>query len=72
MADTKQDQHDEAREKAEDALGAYARGDHRAGDKLADEAQALDRDAVIEVIQDIDEDAGSDPNAVPQDHQVKP
>lgn len=64
---TKQDNHDKARERAEDALDAYAKGDQKAGDRLADEAQRINRDAVIEVIEDLDEDAGSDPNAVPQD-----
>lgn len=68
MADEqKQDEHEKARDLAEDALGAYAKGDHKKGDQLADKAQELDREAVIEVIRDIDEDAGSDPNAVPQD-----
>ena len=65
--DAEQDRHERARDLAEDALGAYAKGDKKKGDELADQAQNLDREAVIEVIQDIDEDAGSDPNAVPQE-----
>jgi hypothetical protein len=63
----KQDKHEQARDKAEAALDAYAKGDQRGGDKLADEAQKIDRDAVVEVVRDLEEDAGSDPNAVPQD-----
>jgi hypothetical protein len=63
----KQDSHDKARDLAEEALGAYASGDRNRGDHLADEAQKIDREAVVEVIRDIDEDAGSDPNAVPQE-----
>jgi hypothetical protein len=55
--------HDKARQLAEDALGAYARGDHKEGDRLAEEAKRLDRSAVEEVVEDLDEDAGSDPNA---------
>ena len=56
MAD---DKHDEARRKAEDALGAYAEGDKAKGDRLAEQAQKIDRSAVEEVIADIDEDAAS-------------
>lgn len=56
--------HDKARQLAEDALGAYAKGDRREGDRLAKEAKRLDRSAIVEVIDEIDEDAGSDPEAV--------
>ena len=54
---------DEARRLAEDALGAYADGDQTRGDELAEKAGKLDRSAVVEVIEEIDEDAGSDPDA---------
>jgi hypothetical protein len=59
-----QDKHEIARNLAEDALGAYAKGKKAEGDRLADEAQRTDRSAVEEVLRDLDEDAGSDPNAV--------
>ena len=55
--------HEEARRLAEDALGAYAEGDKAHGDELAEKAGKLDRAAVVEVIEEIDEDAGSDPAA---------
>lgn len=54
--------HDEARELSEEALGAYAEGDKKEGDRLADKAKNLDPDAVREVVEEIDEDAGSDHN----------
>ena len=65
--DAEKDRHEQARDLAEDALGAYAKGDKKKGDQLADQAQNLDREAVVEVIRDIDEDAGSDPDAIPQE-----
>lgn len=46
-----------ARELAQDALDAYADGMNRTGDKLARKAVALDREAVVEVVQEIDEAA---------------
>jgi len=57
------DKHEKARQLAEDALGAYAKGDQRKGDRLADEAQQIDRSAVEEVLEDLDEDAGSNHDA---------
>jgi hypothetical protein len=54
--DGEADKHEEARKKAEEALAAYAEGDKAKGDRLAEEAQKLDRSAVIEVIEEIDED----------------
>lgn len=58
-----EDPHEKARNLAEEALGAYAEGDQRKGDKLAEEAARIDRSAVEEVVQEIDEDAGSDHSA---------
>ena len=46
-----------ARELAQDALDAYADGMNGTGDKLARKAVAMDRDAVVEVVQEIDEAA---------------
>jgi hypothetical protein len=53
------DEHEKARQMTEDALGAYAEGDRKKGDRLADEAQRIDGSAVEEVLEDLDEDAGS-------------
>ncbi len=55
--------HDQARELAEKALDSYAAGDRKRGDELAEQAAQTDRSAVVEVIEEIDEDAGSDPKA---------
>ena len=55
--------HEKARELAEQALDAYAAGDRKRGDALAEQAAQTDRSAVVEVIEEIDEDAGSDPKA---------
>ncbi len=55
--------HEQARQLAEDALGAYAEGDETRGDRLAEEAKKIDRSAVKEVVEELDEDAGSDPDA---------
>jgi hypothetical protein len=46
-----------AREIAQDALDAYADGMQETGDKLARKAVEIDRDAVVEVVQEIDEAA---------------
>lgn len=64
MAETeKTDKHQQARKLAEDALGAYAEGDQKKGDQLAEKAAQIDRSAVEEVVQDLDEDAGSNHDA---------
>jgi hypothetical protein len=67
MADTDSDaptdRHEQARLLAEQALEEYAKGDKKKGDELAEKAVKLDRSAVEEVVQELDEDAGSDPNA---------
>ncbi len=60
MADEKTGtEHDKARALAEDALGAYAKGDERKGDALAEQAKKIDRSAVVEVVEELDEDAAS-------------
>ena len=58
-----EDRHEKARELAEDALGALAKGQEGKADRLIEEAKKLDESALEEVVQDLDEDAGSDPNA---------
>lgn len=57
------DEHDKARDLAEQALEQYAKGDEKKGDKLAEEAVKTDRSAVEEVVAEIDEDAASDHSA---------
>ena len=60
MADEKTGtEHDKARGLAEDALGAYAKGDEKKGDALAEQAKKIDRSAVVEVVEELDEDAAS-------------
>ena len=60
MADEKTGtEHDKARDLAEDALGAYAKGDEKKGDALAEQAKKTDRSAVVEVVEELDEDAAS-------------
>ncbi len=49
--------YDKARDLAEAALGEYAKGDEKKGDKLAEQAMKTDRHAVEELVQDLDEDA---------------
>ncbi|MBV8575989.1 MAG: hypothetical protein JOZ58_13265 [Acetobacteraceae bacterium] len=63
-AEPASDRHERARELAEQALEEYAKGDKKKGDQLAEEAARIDRSAVEEVVQELDEDAGSNPDAV--------
>ena len=56
MADT-DDKYDKARDLAEAALGEYAKGDEKKGDKLAEQAVKIDKHAVEELVEDLDEDA---------------
>ncbi len=57
------DRHEKAREMAEDALGELAKGREDKADRLIAEAKKLDESALEEVVEDLDEDAGSDPDA---------
>ncbi len=57
------DKHEQARDLAEEALAALDEGDEARADRLIAEAKKLDKSAVVEVIQDLDEDAGSNPDA---------
>jgi hypothetical protein len=63
-ADNQADRHEQARDLAEKALEEYAKGDKKKGDQLAEEAAKIDRSAVEEVVEELDEDAGSNPDAV--------
>ncbi len=62
------DKHETARHLTEDALGAYAKGNEKKGDELVEEAKRTDISAVKEVLQDIEEDAGSD-HTVPEENR---
>ena len=57
------DKHEHASDLAEAALEALDQGDEAKADALIAEAKKLDKSAVVEVVQDLDEDAGSDPDA---------
>lgn len=57
------DRHEKARDLAEDALGELAKGREDKADRLIDEAKKLDKSALEEIVQDLEEDAGSDPKA---------
>ena len=52
--------HENARQLTEDAMEAYVKGDQQRGNDLVDEAKRTDSSAIEEVLQDLDEDAGSD------------
>lgn len=49
--------HETARTLAERALEHYAEGDKKTGDDLAGQAADMDRSAVVELIDELDEDA---------------
>jgi F0F1-type ATP synthase membrane subunit b/b' len=68
------DAYDKARDKAEAALEAYAKKDEPKGDKLMEQAQSLDPDAVKDVMEDLEEDAAAehDPKALKQQLDTKP
>lgn len=52
--------YEEARKLAEKALDAYADGDSKQGDKLAEQAKQTNVDAVQEVVDELEEDKDSD------------
>jgi len=60
------DKHEHARDLAEEALEALDKGDEARADALIAEAKKLDKSAVVELIEDLDEDAGSGPAAPSQ------
>ena len=61
-------QHEQARKLTEDALEAYVKGDQQKGNKMVEEAKRTDSSAVKEVMQDLEEDAGSD-HSVPKENR---
>jgi cellobiose-specific phosphotransferase system component IIA len=54
-------QHEKARDKGEEALQALAEGKPEEADRKIAEAKRLDPSALEEIVEDLDEDAGSDP-----------
>ncbi|MDO9711940.1 hypothetical protein [Paracraurococcus lichenis] len=58
------DAHEKARDLAEQALDDLAHGKEREADRHVAEAKKLDEGALREVVQDLEEDAGSNPDAV--------
>ncbi|HEY0207382.1 MAG TPA: hypothetical protein VGC15_24910 [Acetobacteraceae bacterium] len=64
MSDTTpNDKYEHARDLAEQALEALDKGDEAQADALLAKAKKLDKTAVVELVQDLEEDAGSDPAA---------
>ena len=55
---TNPDQHQRARDLAEQALEEYSKRNPKEGDRLAEEAIGLDRSAVEELVHEIDEESG--------------
>jgi hypothetical protein len=55
--------HELARDKGEEALDALAKGRSDEADRKIQEAKELDPSALQELVEDLDEDAGSDPGA---------
>ncbi len=51
------DKHEKAIELTEEALAKLSDGDEKSADKLIQEAKKLDKDAPLEVVKDLDEDA---------------
>jgi hypothetical protein len=61
--------YDKARQLAEEALTKTVEGDDKAAEKLAQKAKATNSQAAEDVLQDLDEDAGSehDPEKIRED-----
>ncbi len=60
---TPNDKYEYARDLAEQALEALDKGDEAQADALLAKAKKLDKSAVVELVQELEEDAGSDPAA---------
>ena len=58
------DAHEKARDLGEQALDDLAHGREREADRHIAEAKKLDEGALREVVQDLEEDAGANPDAV--------
>ena len=59
MADETDETYEKARGLAEAALDKYAHGAPKEGDKLAERAVKVDRHAVEELVEELDEDAAA-------------
>ncbi len=57
------DRHEKARDLGEAALGKLAEGREAEADRLIERAKKLDETALEEIVEDLEEDAGSDPGA---------
>ncbi|GGC66750.1 hypothetical protein GCM10011504_50920 [Siccirubricoccus deserti] len=55
--------HERARDLGEAALGKLAEGREAEADQLIEKAKRLDKSALKEIVEDLDEDAGSNPDA---------
>ena len=51
------EKHEQARGLTEQALEQYAKGNAKEADKLVEQAKKIDRSAVEEVVQELEEDA---------------
>ncbi len=58
------DAHEKARELGERALDELAQGREREADKHIEQAKKLDEGALREIVEELDEDKGSNPDAV--------
>jgi hypothetical protein len=58
-----EDRHATARDLGEAALGKLAEGREAEADQLIEEAKKLDGSALKEIVEDLEEDAGSNPDA---------
>ena len=56
-AATSSEKHDRSRGLTEQALEQYAKGNPKEADKLVEQAKKIDRSAVEEVVQELEEDA---------------
>jgi len=57
------DRHEKARDLGEEALGKLEEGQEAEADQLIKKAKKLDEAALKEIVEDLEEDAGSDPDA---------
>ena len=62
-AQSTDDRHEKARDLGEAALGKLAEGREAEADQLIEEAKKLDESALNEIVADLEEDAGSNPDA---------
>jgi hypothetical protein len=61
MAERDEDRsYDEARKLTENAMDAYAKGNPKQGDRLAEQAKRTNTDAVRDVVDELEEDKDAD------------